>query len=255
MSARLGEDQTRSGKKSEAARAMGIQLSYLSRVLSQKAHLSNDQAFLFGRWAALSETDLKIFLNLHEEAKAAHHEYRRLLQDARAELVAQKNRIKGRIGGSRKLTSEERGIYYSSWIYAAVHQAVSIPAFQRLESLQKKFPEAQEKMPDIVSFLLRHGLVEEKSGNLIPGKTNIHLPDRSKHLEAHHRNWRLKGLQAIERSPAPNDLHYSVTFSISKNDLEKTKAVILDAIAKTIQIVRPSSEETLAAMTIDFFEL
>jgi hypothetical protein len=61
-------------------------------------------------------------------------------------------------------------------------------------------------------------------------------------------------VQAIEQKNAEN-VHYSVVYSCSKTALKEVKKRILKVIEENAEQVKASEDETLAAFTLDFYEL
>jgi hypothetical protein len=58
----------------------------------------------------------------------------------------------------------------------------------------------------------------------------------------HHNNWRQQAMQDAQRRN-PGSIHYSVVQSLSRDDYERVKEVILECIQKTAAISGPSREE------------
>jgi hypothetical protein len=52
-----------------------------------------------------------------------------------------------------------------------------------------------------------------------------------------------------------DDIHYSVVYSLSKEDAENLKQKITNLIRANLDIVKASPEEVLYCNTIDFFEV
>ncbi len=153
------------------------------------------------------------------------------------------------------LSKENQGIYYSSWVYAAVHMAVTIPQFQTRKALSQYLGISQNKISSALDFLIEAGLAESKNGDRFTATQNqTRLGNDSHNIIKHHSNWRTRALEYLDREEIL-DLHYSSVFSLSKNDIRKVKGLLLDLNQKNADIVKLSAEEELHAICIDFFSL
>jgi hypothetical protein len=107
---------------------------------------------------------------------------------------------------------------------------------------------------EVIEFLEETGLIEEKKGVYHYTKRRIHLDRNSPFIQRHHINWRSQALLSAEKN-LPEDLHYSVVVAISEEDFKKMKEILIAGIEKARQLIGPSKEEKIYALTIDFFEM
>lgn len=70
--------------------------------------------------------ELEYFSLLVQKERAGSHELREHLVRRLAQLKTEASKLSKRISHDRSLTDQERAIFYSSWIYSAVHLFTSL---------------------------------------------------------------------------------------------------------------------------------
>jgi uncharacterized protein (TIGR02147 family) len=246
--------RARRGALSSLARAMGCQVSYLSRVLKNGADLSLEQADLASRYFGLSPEEDEYFLLLVQHARAGTRSLREKMEKRLRDVETQRLDLQKRVGVKEGLNERDQARYYSHWYYAAVHVLTGIPALQTREAMARVLHLPMLKISEIVEFLKSAGLVREESGKILTGLGKIHLRKDSDMILQHHSNWRYQAIQAMERDLSQG-LHYSVLVNVSKVDLEKLKTHLARFIEEFMKVVHPSADEVSRCLTIDFFSL
>jgi hypothetical protein len=107
---------------------------------------------------------------------------------------------------------------------------------------------------EAIQFLEDNQLIEATPNGFKYTQTKIHLSRESDFIQRHHINWRSQALQSVEKN-LPEDLHDSLTFAISKEDKNRIREILIQAIEKSRQIIGPSPSEELVALTIDLFDI
>lgn len=153
-----------------------------------------------------------------------------------------------------ELSDEEKVIYYSSWVYGAIHILCAFSWINSKDDIVKYLKIDYALATEVVRFLVSCNLVEEKNHKLAIGKKQIHLADDSPYIYNHHINWRLK---AIEELGVKNSklLNFSSLVGISKKDAAKIKEIFLQSISNINTVVQESGEEAPYLINIDFMEL
>jgi len=159
-----------------------------------------------------------------------------------------------RLGKEHALSEVQQATYYSSWIYAAVHIALSIPSLQNKKKLARFLQMPTAKISEVIEFLLQCGLLAEKNGKYVFGPMQVRLGNNSPQIIKHHTNWRLRATESLEREDE-HDLHYSGVFSVTRGDMARIKDRLLEQIKECQQVLRSSSEEELVCFNVDFFNL
>lgn len=254
LSASLHSKGIDRGRKTAAAKATKIQATYLSQILNGHAHLSLEQADLMNSFLLHTEEESHFFLLLVQSNKAGTKKLKDYFDKQLSEIKKKRMVVAERVGDTYALTETEKQTYYSSWIYAAVHIAATIPELQSRKKLAEHLNLKAERLNEVLHFLSSAQLVLLQGDSVKPGPSLIHLSHNSPNIYKHHTNWRNQAIESLERE-TPLDLHYSLVLSLSENDLEKVKAIFLQAIENMATIVRPSKEEKLYALNVDFFNM
>lgn len=248
------ESQTKGGRgvRSHMAQAVGCQVAYVSQILNGHLHLSVEQAVRVNKFMAHSKDEGNFFLLLVQLARAGDKETRAHFQELLEAELAKRLVLTRRLGMAQGIRPEDQVTYYSAWFYSAAHILVTIPAFQTKAAIAQKLGLTREQCAEILDFLARTGLVEQKGDRFLPGISQIHLDQNSRLTALSHSNWRVRVLGALD-SPKESDLHYTGVFSLSSADAFKLKAIMLKQIEEVLGVVKPSKEEQLGIFCLDFF--
>jgi hypothetical protein len=217
------------GLRKKIAEHLGCQSAFVSQVLHKITH------FLLYQRAGSDETR-KYF---QAKIDAVH----------KSRLV-----LKNRVYAKDALSSEDKARYYSAWYYGAIRLLVTIPAFQKKDDIIAKLRLSPQTVSEALSFLVKTGLIAEKNGHYLPSELHLHLGNDSALISKHHTNWRLQAMNAITEEKN-GDLHYSLAVTLSKEDIIRVKARMVDWIEELQATVRPSPSESLCGFCLDWFEI
>lgn len=250
----LGESRPRGFRKA-LAQAIRCQTAYISQVLNGHSHLSLEQAEAVTQFLELSKQEARCLLLLVEIQRAGTPSLRRFLGEQLAELREKHLLIKERVGISNVLSEHNQSIYYSSWHYAAVHMAVTIPRLRSRQALGRALRISPRKLGDVLEFLSSVSLITKSGEKYLPGSTQIHLPKDASSIYQHHANWRHQALQQMHADSAPDGVHYSSVSSLSAEDAQKIKALLTQSISEAVKVIKTSPEEQLMGINVDFFRV
>jgi uncharacterized protein (TIGR02147 family) len=251
---RLDSRRSKRGEKSALAKAMGIQATYLSQVLNGSAHLSLEQVEAMSEYFAHSKEEAHFLLLLVQKDRAGTGSLRKYFQEQMTEILNRRLVLTQRLGAQNSLGEQEKVRYYSSWIYAAIHIAVTIPELQNKEALSSHLGLSVRKINEALEFLVPAGLVVVKGTELTSGTNMIRLGSDSHNIIKHHTNWRQQSTESLDREKL-TDLHYSAVVSLSRDDVLKLKNILLDMISLNLDLIKASKEEVLYCYCLDFFSL
>lgn len=243
------------GLRKAMAQVANCQTAYISQVLNGHNHLSLEQAHAIAHFLGLSKDETRCFILLLEIQRAGTPSLRSFFEEQLKELRQHHYTIKERIGISKTLSEQNQSIYYSSWHYAAVHMAVTIPHLQTRGRLGKALRIPMRKLSEVLEWLCSVGLVAKDSEFYLPGTTELHLPKDSPLIHRHHANWRQQGMVQMHSDSAQDDLHYSSVSSLSLSDGQRIRGLITQAISDFVGIIKDSPSEQLVGINIDFFRL
>jgi uncharacterized protein (TIGR02147 family) len=242
------------GFKTQFAKAVECQNSFVSQVLTGKAELNLDQAYRASRFLNHSQEESDFFQLLVQKHRATDTHFKTHLRNKIQKIRDERNQIKNRVAATREVPIEAQAQYYSSWLYIAVHMAASLVPAKSPQDIADYLGVSVTRVQEVLRFLVPLGLANLENGLVTSGPAHLHLPHDSVLVRTHHLNWRSKATQALD-SISERNLHYSVVYSVSKEDALILKNKILDLIQENLKLVKPSKEEILIANTIDFFEV
>ncbi len=244
---------------SRLSEAAECQRPYLSKVLQPESgvHLTPDHMHGISRYLNLDEKQTRFLALLLEKDRASSPKYREHIKERLAELKTEYLELKNQVGKKDELSSHEdnqsAALYYSNWLYSALHIAVSIPELQTLSALSKRFSLPAAHIQIHLFRLEKMGLIKRQRDRWHWLSGDLHLSSQSQWIGLHHGNWR--GQAALDATmPRPESLHYSVVQSISKEDVEKLKLKIMQWVKEFSKIASPSAPEELVCLNLDFFK-
>ena len=245
----------RRGLMTEMALQMGCDRTYLSQVLSGKAQLTPDHLIDFceANQFAQKQADFLLLLLLKDRA-SSRMTAQALLKRIKI-LKENELRLTKKISSEAvlaELEAEKRTLYYSTWIYSAVHILTSIKDLQTVDALALHLSTTPSRVRIILKDLEAMKLIERQKDRFIHRGGDIYLKEGSPQLLNHHLNWRLR---ATERSFEQEDIHYTVTFSVSEKDIDTLRAQIVGLIEKQRSQTKSSGSEVACAFTCDFFRI
>lgn len=250
-----GTKNRRSGFKSALAKAANCNNTYVSQVLSGTSNFSPEQAEQINHLLNHTPDESHYFLLLVQIERAGTLALKKYFKKQIEDLIQKRNQIQGRLEMMSELSAQDKAKYYSSWLYSAVHMAITIPRkSKQLEFICDTLNISSKKLEEILSFLLQTGLVQRGPDGLISGVTKIHLGNDSADILKHHSNWRIEAIKSLE-SPLTNDLHYSAVVSMSSEDIIRLREIFLEFIRTVTKEIAKSPEEELCAFNLDFFTL
>lgn len=237
------------------ADASGIQRSYLSNVLANRANLNRDQAFLISQYLQHNELEQRYFLELVELERAGSITYRNHLKNLTDEMRSKALTVsETTLREKPKLEEHVLTEYFMSWEYSAVHVLTSIPRFQNLSAIARELNLNEEYTLKILNKLESWKMISKKQNQYTWLSGDIHIPQNFPLVSFHHRNWREKAFESSVRQKQ-NPIHFTSVYSLSKTDFQMFKNEILEKLKEYNQKASQSKEEKLAVLNLDFFSL
>ncbi len=243
------------GFRLSLAEATHCHTAYVSQVLGGPKHFNMEQSEAAGRFLNLNRDEIRYFLVLVEFARAGTESLRSLLSEQLNDLRKRALVLKKQVKIHDTLSRENQTIYYSSWHYAAVHMAVTIPSLQEKKKLEKALRLSARKLGEVVSFLKQVGLVKVTADKIEPGTVLLHLENDSPLIFQHHTNWRLRSLDSLGERHVGETVHYSSVVTLSAEDAVRLKAKMTHDLTEWLKTVQQSKEEQLFGLTLDFFRV
>jgi uncharacterized protein (TIGR02147 family) len=251
---KVGEKTQRKGLKSALARHLNCQPGFISQVLNGNLHLNLEQATLLNDFFAHTKEESHFLMLLVQRQKAGSKDLEKYFLSQIEEIKNQRLNLTRRLGTSNSLSEVDRTVYYSSWHFAAIHIALTIPELRQPEALATHFRISLSKVHQVLEFLQTTGLVVSGKNGFSSESTLTRIGNDSRSISKHHTNWRLQAIESLDQEDVL-DLHYSAVVSLSEKDVRAIKEKILEHIKENVSQIRDSKEEKLYCYTVDFFNL
>ncbi len=240
------------GQRRQLAKVLGCQTSFISLVVTERAHLNEDMAFKCAQFLRFNSRETEFFLLLYHHERASSSGLRSYYQTKIKDVVAKLSLIDARVGATETIPVEVQAQYYSNWTYAAIHTAIMNPETNEVHSIANKLKISEELTKENLEFLEKWRFVQRIGNQFAPGVTRVHLSADSAFIIQHHRNWHLEAMRAVgEKNPL--DLNYSGALSMSKADANKIRALLLNAVEAIEKQIRPSKDEETVGMSLNYF--
>lgn len=230
------------------------QQSYLSQVLNGKPDFTLEQTYRLNQFLHHDKIESKYFMLLVEKSRAGTKELKQFFNEQITELKKSRFHLKSRLKETDDINAEDQNKYYSAWFYSAIYVILSIPKYQSVFAIAQRFNLPEDLVGEAINFLKECGLIENVNGEYKVTKKRIHLDRNSTFIQRHHINWRSQSLQSVEKN-LQTDMHFSTVVALSVADFEKIKEIFVQAVAKSREVIRPSPEEEIVAITLDVFKL
>jgi uncharacterized protein (TIGR02147 family) len=250
-----GQPNRGRGELTRIAQQLRVSPTLLSQVLAGTRDLSVEQAFELSQYWGHSSLESTYFSYLVQIARTSNAAYREFLVSRLKSLREQALKLSQRIDQKKTLSAEERSVFYSSWIYSAVHTFCSLKEDgARVDDIMARFHLSRERAHEILSFLSRAGLVREENFLFSVTSHGTSIQQGSPDLIKHHTNWRLKAIAKSENLTAA-ELMFSGQLSISQTDFKKLRERIVEVIQEVASTVEETKPTDLAVLNIDWFFL
>jgi plasmid maintenance system antidote protein VapI len=238
------------------AEEIGIQKSYLSKVLSNKAHLSSDQIFLVGKFFQWTEDQTDFALKLLELERTGVQARKNQLQQQISEIQQKHLQIAKAI----ELPALEADLealqeyYLSPWVQL-IHVCLSIPRYAKDLALLAQDLQLPEKVvSSAVKILLKLKIVRERRDRGFEVLLQeIHLSKTSPVFHAWQTQIRLSALHRLRAAPHPSDYNFNVLFSADESTRVRLQDEILSLLKSAENHVKDSAERDAYYMSVDLF--
>lgn len=243
------------GQMTKIAQALNINTSLLSQIMSGSREFSIEQALALSTFLEQTPLERDYFLLLVQKERAGTFDLRQHLQEKLDLLKTEAQNLSKRVTFQKHLSSEDQTIFYSHWLYSAVHLYCSISADGvTLEDIETRFNIKRGRAAEITQFLLRVGLCLEKKGRYLIEIQSTYLEFGSPYLVQHHSNWRLRAINKAT-TLTQFEMMFSGQVSISKENFQILREKLAQFLSDASEVAKHSASEDLAVLNIDWFWL
>jgi len=242
------------GARQRLAQHLNCQPAYISQVLNGDAHFSLEHGALIDDFLEHTAKESRYFMLLVHLGRAGSARLRNhYLQQVEA-IRADRQQVSERVQAESSISTERSYRYYSAWHYSAIHILLMIPRLREKRAIADFLKLPLAVVSEALEFLVEAGLANEQKGKYSPVVSRLHLGSQSDMIQKHHLNWRVRSMVAIDTKD-PLGLHYSGPIAVSRENAEKLRTVLLQAIERMEPILAEPGEEEGYGVGIDFFRL
>lgn len=241
----------------ELSQAIGCQRSYLSRVINSNLNLTSDHVFKLNQILALDELQSQALYLMVEYERSGLSDYKEKITKEIATLRNKYLDLKNKVQSKEVLIHEMnsyQSIYYSSWIYSAIHMMTSIKNFQTASAIADHLKLNETLVLSVLEILKEFKLVEKKDNQWHWRTGDTHLAKEHSLNAIHQQNWMHKALTDVH-AKTEDSIHYSIIQTISKEDYQLLSQKIVQWISQYSKISTPSQPENLVCFRVDFFKV
>lgn len=241
------------GELAKFAKHLGVNSTLISQVMSGSRDFSHEQALELAQHMGFSDLETEYFVLLVQYEKAGTQNLKSFLKKRIDLLKEQSRKLEKHYNYDRKLSDEERSVFYSSWLYSAVRLFTSIgDEGKTLHEICERFQIERQKVAEILRFLVQSGLCNENNGKYKIAVQNTFLEQGSPFFLKHHSNWRIKAIQKSE-ALSSQEMMFTSPMSLSKDDFNLMREELAKLLKKFSVLVKNSPAEEIACLNIDFF--
>lgn len=243
------------GFRAMLARAAGCQASYLSQVLKERVHLTEDQILGIAKVLGLQPPEIEYLMLLLRHEKAGTPELRQYIQSLIQKLKNEQLNLKKWLEAEPLSQRPEVLLqYFSSWVPSAVHLLTSSPHFLTTKSIATRLSLSEKKVSDTLVFLERNGFVVKNGSQWIYKSGSLHL-EKDSPLQYLLQTSRRDLVQRSLAEGSAESLHFSSVFTLNEEELEQIRALMTRAIERSHKLIQASGTDRLACMCVDIFEI
>lgn len=244
------ESADKTGGRSRLAKAAGCNPSWMTRALAGEVQLTPDQTFGIAQYFRLNEEESDYLLLLVELERSASSAFKKRIENKLKALAKKANTLSSSVKTDSEVLEIDRAIYYSSWIYAALHVACMIRGYS-IEELHQTFHLSNQVIQRTLSDLKKMGLVYDKSGQWFATSKSVHLDTEHPMAQVGHASWRNFTIQKIQA--CRGNFHYSAIHCLSQKDIEKIQKKLKAMILECRNVIEDSKSEKLAVFCLDWY--
>ena len=241
------------GEYRRVAIALGISTTMVSQVFKGDKELSLELACDLCEYLNMGEDEVDYFLLMVEHRRAGSAKLQKRLSKQLKERQEKARKLENRIKKEVELSEETRAVFYSSWMYSGIRMVASCDGFNDSAVISQRLNLPRNQVQKVMDFLLSHGMLIQKKGELELGRAKIYLGSSNLLSTKQHQNWRLQGFNKMVQTGDEN-LFYTGPMSLSEAAAEQIRQEISNLIDQVLKIVPPSKSETTRCLNIDWFD-
>lgn len=242
------------GQYKKIADALSMSTVMISQVFNSDRHLSIEHAYELADYLGLNDLEKEYFLALVQYERAGSHKLQNHFKKIIKEVSDKSKDLKKLLPQDMELTDAEKATFHSNWYYSAIRLLTSIEGYKTVDAISEKLNLNKTLVSNVISFLLQHGLCQEKDGKYKLGPSRTHLEADSPYIKTRQISWRVKGFEKMDNKN-PEQLFLTAPMSVSQEQYEKLRASISELVSELSKNVVKEKPEKLICLNVDLFEV
>lgn len=241
------------GELSKIANEIRMHPTLLSMIISGERELTYEQGFDLSKYLQHTDLESDYFLLLVQLERAGNQRLKAHFKEKIQQIKIETNKISNRFDHDKKLSDEEKTIFYSSWLFSAIRLYCSTSTSGKtINDIIERFQIPRIRVVNVLNFLVNSGLVIQENDRFSLGVSRTFLENNSPHLPRHHMNWRSKAMQKSDHISG-EELMFTFPHSVSKEDFQKIREILAESLTKISLLVKDSPAEDIGCLNIDLF--
>ncbi|MEK2690654.1 DUF4423 domain-containing protein [Bdellovibrio sp. GT3] len=242
------------GQLGKLADHLDVNQTLISQVLSGKKDFTEEQGILLANFFSLNYSETSFLLQLIRKERAGSQKLKDFLEKQLEQARKEAFKVKSHVQKEKDLSPDQQAVFYSSWIYTAVHGLTAIPATQTVESIASYLGVSRARIADVTNWLIEVGLCKQVSGKIEVGPKATFIEKESPLSDKHLSNWHVKALEAMVEKQE-DDFFFSAPMTLSKEDYFELRKELVLQISKISKRVEKSESQILVAFNMDLFKV
>jgi len=221
----------------------------ISQIFKGQKEISTEQAIRLCDYLGLIELEKKYFISLVSISRAGTHVLKEFYRKDILELKQFSKDISKRVSNTKFLSREDSAIFYSDWKYSAIRLACGLNNITKTK-IREYFHLDDDTLERYFEFLQSRNLIISERGLLKLGPSSTHLSKSSPFVKQHHRNWRIKSVESIDKMKT-DEIMYTAPMCISSDLYDNFNRKILKLIDDIMKDAKESKADNLFYFNID----
>jgi hypothetical protein len=242
------------GELSKIARALEVNSTLISQVLSKSRDFSLEQGYALCSYFSFNQLETQYFMLLLQAERAGTQGLRKYFEAELKSIQKKAGLVENRVEVDTDISDSDKSFLVGNWKPTAILVFTGLEAGVTLEEIAENFNIPIETVREICEELVEMGLVSQSEGKFKTGFRRLHLAKGSSFLLRHYTNWRLKAIEQSDQQ-GENDVMYTSVSSIAEKDIPQFKEKLLAWISEYAKSVSASPAEEAVCFNLDFFKI
>ena len=228
---------------------------YLTSVLKERAHFSQDQLYAAGKALGFGDDEMQYVQLLLEWERSAFSERKEKLRAQIERIRKLKLKSEAHIGATRVEAAESEVVrYYMNPELQLIHSFLGVAKFAKnVELIAKSLNMDVATVESLVKELKDLGYVVEGKKGLEKTKRRIHLPKESPLCKPQQLLMRYRALQHQQVLPESEKYNFAVLFTADEATRERIQREFLKFLSSIESWVKEAPSESVYQMHFDLF--